>query len=485
MASFLPLTKQGSSSSSGLNPTLSPTKKLERKLSGTPENIVKIYYCADKAATEIVQHTEYKSVQVLPGMTASDVRNKIAKKLLFPDGQAQKYALMMVDRVPTGKRQRRRARTLSKGEFPAELRRKRLASFLSLQGESKKPAGASVATEQLPAEHVRFILKNLGSPLNLDATYCGSSADEEEDDVEEPFLLPRTVENATLRGYLYKRGGRDELVWYKRWCVLYDGMLFYWKSQTSERDPVSISLSNSVIRVSKLATVNRHMRFAFELETPRRVFHFRAMTESHFTVWMKRLKAGVMFAEEDSQMQLAEYFIKDHEKLTSRTDIARIDKVSSDLREMLANQHSFECLVDFMRTYNKEELVMFWVDVNAFSTRTAAMFTEFQASERNEGNQEWRGAVQESWSYAYSIYEQYIDGETLFDVFNKQPELARVALDVHHEPPRADMFSVVQDEVFQLIREEGFEPFRKSDTFLTVLSAALLEERNLSAGMVN
>ena len=167
MASFLPLTKQGSSSSSGLNPTLSPTKKLERKLSGTPENIVKIYYCADKAATEIVQHTEYKSVQVLPGMTASDVRNKIAKKLLFPDGQAQKYALMMVDRVPTGKRQRRRARTLSKGEFPAELRRKRLASFLSLQGESKKPAGASVATEQLPAEHVRFILKNLGSPLNL------------------------------------------------------------------------------------------------------------------------------------------------------------------------------------------------------------------------------------------------------------------------------------------------------------------------------
>ena len=150
------------------NPTLSPTKKLERKLSGTPDNIFKIYYCADKAATEIVHHTEYKSVQVLPGMTASDVRNKIAKKLLFPDGQAQKYALMMVDRVPTGKRQRRRARTLSKGEFPAELRRKRLASFVPLQEESKKPAaapGASVAAEQLPAEHVRFILKNLGSPL--------------------------------------------------------------------------------------------------------------------------------------------------------------------------------------------------------------------------------------------------------------------------------------------------------------------------------
>ena len=167
-----------------------------------------------------------------------------------------------------------------------------------------------------------------------------------------------------------------------------------------------------------------------------------------------------------------------HEKLTSKTDISRIDKISTDLKEMLRNQHTCKCLVEFMSTSKREDLVLFWIDANAFSTRTASILTEIKESEQNEGNEEWRDAVRESWSWAYTIYEQYIDKNEQFEVFNKQPNLSRVSLDVHSMPPRTDMFSAVQEEVFEMIRVEGYEPFRKSPEFLTIVSAALLEERD-------
>ena len=460
--------------------------------------IVRVYFDTDQSDTGLGSHEMmYKSVHVLPEMTASEVRDKIGKKLLYGDGQVQKFALIMVDKVPVGVRQRRRARTLARSEKPAQLQSAKMAKYLAYKSARQSMSSSDGATAKSEGEEngdddttsaetvepVKFLLKNLGSPLDLGPEYCGSSADEEEDDVEAPYLLPRVVDDATLRGYLYKRGVEDELVWYKRWCVLYDGCLWYWKSQTLEKDPVRISLTNAVVRLSPMAKKNRHMRFAFELETPKRVYDFRAMTESHFVIWMKTLQAGVMFAQEDSQMQLAEHFIRDHATLRAKVDYERIKAATKDLRSTLNNKTSYECLVEYMGQSQKEELVLFWADVVSFEARVNTLLSKFPPSgtERQAQYGTWMAGVAQAWEMAYAIYEHYIDNkegsQERDEVFSLQPRLHRVSLEVHKEPPPADMFSYVQKAVFQKIDEGCFREFQQNSEYLKIMSAAILSKR--------
>ena len=113
------------------------------------------------------------------------------------------------------------------------------------------------------------------SPLDLDGDYCGSSADEEDDNTEMNYTISNDTDNYILKGYLYKRGVKDELVWYKRWFVLYHGSLWYWKSRHFQIDPTEIPLANAKLRRSPIAKKNRFMRLAFEIETPRRVYYLR------------------------------------------------------------------------------------------------------------------------------------------------------------------------------------------------------------------
>ena len=92
------------------------------------------------------------------------------------------------------------------------------------------------------------------------------------------YTISNDTDNYILKGYLYKRGVKDELVWYKRWFVLYHGSLWYWKSRHFQIDPTEIPLANAKLRRSPIAKKNRFMRLAFEIETPRRVYYLRGLT---------------------------------------------------------------------------------------------------------------------------------------------------------------------------------------------------------------
>ena len=53
------------------------------------------------------------------------------------------------------------------------------------------------------------------------------------------------------------------------------------------------------------------------------------------------------------------------------------------------------------------------------------------------------------------------------DDVSKQPQLSRVKLDVHTEPPPTTMFEKLQREVFETMKVESFEAFKEHDESLS------------------
>ena len=140
---------------------------------------------------------------------------------MWTASERQKYALVMIDQAPLGLRKRKKARTLKKTDLPGKIRLEKIEQIQDEIRTKKK-----VFDEKTLREPIRLLLKHTLSPLDLDAEYCGSSADEEEDDEEVNYTISDDADDYIVKGYLYKRGAKDELVWYKRWFVLYRGSLW-------------------------------------------------------------------------------------------------------------------------------------------------------------------------------------------------------------------------------------------------------------------
>ena len=299
-------------------------------------------------------NTSYKSLSINSTMTAHDVLNQVAKKTMWTASERQKYALVMIDQAPLGLRKRKKARTLKKTDLPGKIR---LEKIEQIQGEKTL------------REPIRLLLKHTLSPLDLDAEYCGSSADEEEDDVELNYTISDDADDYILKGYLYKRGAKDELVWYKRWFVLYRGSLWYWKSRHSQIDPTEIPLANAKVRTSPIAKKNRYMRLAFEIETPTRVYHLRGLTANSSTIsakyskaiekehyenylkWMSHIENQITLASENCHMQLAEFYLKDHQIRASKAETRHVEYILSSLKLLLQDNAGQQCLRRFMETY--------------------------------------------------------------------------------------------------------------------------------------
>ena len=98
--------------------------------------------------------------------------------------ERQKYALVMIDQATFGLRNRKKARTLKKTDLPGKIRQEKVEQLQDEIQTQKK-----VFEEKTLKEPVRLILKHTLSPLDLDAEYCGSSADEEEDHVESNYTI--------------------------------------------------------------------------------------------------------------------------------------------------------------------------------------------------------------------------------------------------------------------------------------------------------
>ena len=114
------------------------------------------------------------------------------------------------------------------------------------------------------------------------------------------------------------------------------------------------------------------------------------------------------------------------------------------------------------RSYNKESLVLFYIDAAVFQKRAQALIHDVPEKRRKVSNSTWKEGVMDLWALAYAIYEQYIDDPKM-DIF-RQPELARVKLDVYELPANA-MFekrkrdNTIEIEAFDAKRHKRALPF--------------------------
>ena len=66
-------------------------------------------------------------------MTASEVLQQIARKILWAQSERQKYALVMIDQAAFGVRNRRKARTLKKSDLPGKIRLEKIQLMQDMQ----------------------------------------------------------------------------------------------------------------------------------------------------------------------------------------------------------------------------------------------------------------------------------------------------------------------------------------------------------------
>ena len=126
------------------------------------------------------------------------------------------------------------------------------------------------------------------------------------------------------------------------------------------------------------------------------------------------------------------------------------------------------------RSYNKESLVLFYIDAAVFQKRAQALIHDVPEKRRKVSNSTWKEGVMDLWALAYAIYEQYIDDPKMA-IFSNQPPLARVKLDVYTEPPSNAMFEKLQREVYNTIEIEAFDAFKRHEKSVALLSAMVMK----------
>jgi hypothetical protein len=103
-------------------------------------------------------------------------------------------------------------------------------------------------------------------------------------------------------GWLYKRGKRK--TWKKRWFVLRDSQLTYYKDD-KEYKPKDIISTSDIMAVAMLTNDNKPNHFAFF--TPSKNYHLRADTTKEAESWVEKLKVALDCA---SQKALSSSFIR-------------------------------------------------------------------------------------------------------------------------------------------------------------------------------
>ena len=200
--------------------------------------------------------------------------------------------------------------------------------------------------------------------MDLDAEYCGSSADEEEDDVELNYTISKRGRLHLERVPLQKGCQRRACVVQTMVC-LYRGVVL--EVEASQIDPTEIPLANAKVRRAPL--LKRMVRtLAFEIETPTRVYHLRGLTANSSTIsakypkaiekehyenylkWMSHIENQITLASENCHMQLAEFYLKDHQIRASQAETRHGIYIVS-LKLLLQDNAGQQCLRRFMETY--------------------------------------------------------------------------------------------------------------------------------------
>jgi hypothetical protein len=98
-----------------------------------------------------------------------------------------------------------------------------------------------------------------------------------------------SLTNPDKDGYLTKQGGSIK-TWKKRWCVLKDGSIFYFKTPKDQSPKGTIELEKS----SKLSeTTLTKKKYAFQVQTAQRTFVITAESEACKREWMAAVNASI------------------------------------------------------------------------------------------------------------------------------------------------------------------------------------------------
>eukprot|EP01114_Cavostelium_apophysatum_P019368 TRINITY_DN6221_c0_g1_i3.p1 TRINITY_DN6221_c0_g1~~TRINITY_DN6221_c0_g1_i3.p1 ORF type:complete len:149 (+),score=29.91 TRINITY_DN6221_c0_g1_i3:241-687(+) len=107
-----------------------------------------------------------------------------------------------------------------------------------------------------------------------------------ENDSNAENIVPIRV---TKEGMVTKQGGRIK-TWKKRWCVLAENGLFYYKTPqqyTNLQGQIDLSLVETVEPVQEKAK----KKFCFRIVTPGRIFIISANNEEDMNSWIQEIKA--------------------------------------------------------------------------------------------------------------------------------------------------------------------------------------------------
>ena len=105
----------------------------------------------------------------------------------------------------------------------------------------------------------------------------------------------------TLQGWLYKQGSEGLMLWKKRWFVLSEFCLFYYKSPDEERVSGSILLPSYKISPTNSKEDGISRKFAFKAEHKNmRTYYFAAETKDSMIQWMNAMSLASILQQENN-----------------------------------------------------------------------------------------------------------------------------------------------------------------------------------------
>mmetsp|Transcript_6443 Transcript_6443/g.19522 ORF Transcript_6443/g.19522 Transcript_6443/m.19522 type:complete len:1618 (-) Transcript_6443:166-5019(-) len=138
----------------------------------------------------------------------------------------------------------------------------------------RKPLQA--ATLLAIAQHLKAHIHNIGQYLALDPESRNSV---------------RSFRSAEKRGFLKKRG-EGFRNWRKRWFILKDNFLYYFRNEMDPSITGAIPLENYA-----LVPTSSTDGFEFEIRTPQRTYEIKAATEAERTAWLDAMRISQQRAE--------------------------------------------------------------------------------------------------------------------------------------------------------------------------------------------
>ncbi|XP_066904576.1 uncharacterized protein kmr isoform X2 [Halyomorpha halys] len=164
--------------------------------------------------------------------------------------------------------------------------------------------------------------------------------------IESPIVKRTQNQPVTLQSWLLKRGSEGLMLWKKRWCVLSDYCLFYYKDQSEEKLLGSLILASYEISACN-PEEKGYKKFSFKAEHANmKTFYFAAENQLHMEEWMKALKCASLLEgnysddrKKSSDMRIFHQSSKifDESQSTTNNDLLSGNQKTSEAQPVYVN----------------------------------------------------------------------------------------------------------------------------------------------------